>query len=282
MPAMALHPVSSARARLRGIRAVYTDLDGTMLGARASFLHDPDGRPTLEPARALLEALEAGIDVVPASGRALRGLITDGRMLNLPTVIAEMGALIAYGFGREVVENRGETPDPGPPARVMEQRGIVELILTSFDGDLELHLPWAAWRECTQLFRGRVDVAAVDELLEREGHGWTTLHDNGLLGGAHRSDDRHAYHLQPRGVTKGRAVAIDRERRGYAREECIAVGDALADLELAAEVGTLVLVRQAVDDDPELAARAEALGNVVVTDRPQNLGWADTLAALLD
>jgi hydroxymethylpyrimidine pyrophosphatase-like HAD family hydrolase len=270
--------VSQAPERLRDIRVVYTDLDGTMLGARASFLHGPDGRPTLEPAQALVDALEADIDVVPASGRALRGLITDGRMLNLPTVIAEMGAQISYRFGQEVLENFGETPAPGPPARVMERLGIVDLVLGEFAGRLELHLPWAKWRECTALFRGRVDTEEVDAMLDRAGHGWATLHDNGRLGGVHDDGVSRAYHLQPRGVTKGKAVALDQQRRGLAPEACIAIGDAVADLELAAEVAALILVRQAVEEDPVLAARAATLDNVLVTDRPQNLGWADTLA----
>ncbi|MGZ4204977.1 MAG: hypothetical protein ACXVES_06860, partial [Actinomycetota bacterium] len=66
--------VSQASERLEGIRAVYTDLDGTMLGRNGSFLHDPDGTATLEPAEALLAARAVLVDVVPTSGRALRGL----------------------------------------------------------------------------------------------------------------------------------------------------------------------------------------------------------------
>src|SRR5204862_5076138 len=89
--------------RLAGIKAVYTDLDGTMLGRNGSFLHDPDGGATLEPAEALLAARAALVDVVPASGRALRGLQTDARLIGLPTVIAEMGANTAYDFGRHIV-----------------------------------------------------------------------------------------------------------------------------------------------------------------------------------
>jgi hydroxymethylpyrimidine pyrophosphatase-like HAD family hydrolase len=86
--------------------------------------------------------------------------------------------------------------------------------------------------------------------------------------------------LQPRGVSKGLAVAIDRERRGFAREDAVAIGDAFADLELAAEVGTFVIVGDALADDPALAERVRTMDNVLVTDRPQNLGWADTLALI--
>ena len=263
-----------------GIRVVYTDLDGTMLGARASFLHDPDGAPTLEPTHALLGAQAAGIEIVPASGRALRGLITDGRLLNLPTVIAEMGAQISYDYGRNVIENFGEVPAPGPPARVMEQMGAIDLILDRFGDALEPHLPWSTWRECTHLFRGLVDTAEVESVLRREGHGWLELHDNGRLHGPYlglEGGQARAYHLQPRGVTKGTAVALDRDRRGLARDTCIAIGDSIADLALADEVRVLVLVRQAVEEDPDLAAEAARRDNVLVTERTQNLGWADTV-----
>lgn len=266
--------------RLGGIRAVYTDLDGTMLGRNGSFLHDPEGRPTTEPVQALLAAAAAGIDVVPASGRALRGLVTDARILGLQTVIAEMGALIAYGFGAEVVENFGEAPRGGPPIGHME--AACALLLERYHGRIEYHAPWHRWRECTQLFRGSLDTAEADVLLAGEGHGWLRLHDNGRLRGEYLglpAGTAHVYHLQPRGVSKGHAVAIDRRRRGFAREECIAIGDAIADLELAAHVGTFVLVGDALEGHEELAARIESMDNVVVTDRPQNLGWADAVGA---
>lgn len=268
--------------RLREVKVVYTDLDGTMLGRGGSFLHGPGGEPSLEPAGALLAAAAAGIDVVPTSGRALRGLQTDARLLGLGTCIAEMGALISYGFGHEVIREFGATPDEGMPAAIMEERGAVKLLLERYRGRLEHHTPWSGWREVTQLFRGLVDWAEANALLDREGHGWLELHDNGRLHGEYLGLPRgacRAYHLQPKGVSKGHAVAVDRARRGFAREECVAVGDAMADLELAAEVGTFVLVGDALADDPALEDAVRARDNVIVTDRPQNLGWADVLRA---
>lgn len=272
--------VSRNLDRLRGVRVIYSDLDGTMLGPRGSFIHAPDGAPSLAPATALLAALGAGIDVVPASGRALRGLQTDARLLSLPNVIAEMGALLSYDFGREVVHNFGQTPGDGLPAAIMNQQGAVALLLDRYAGRLELHSPWAAWRECTQLFRGLVDTREVDAVLASEGFEWCTLHDNGRLHGEYLGIPKgasRAYHLQPRGVSKGAAVRIDRARRGFAREDCIAIGDAFADLDFASEVGTMVLVRDALEDDPFLEGAIETLSNVLITDNAQNLGWAEVL-----
>ena len=283
MTTVAEQLVSQLSERLSGIKVVYTDLDGTMLGRNGSFLHDPDGNATLEPAEALLAARAALVDVVPASGRALRGLQTDARLLGLETVIAEMGAQISYDFGRDVVQNFGETPKPGMPAAIMEEVGAVKLLLERFAGLLEHHTPWSGWRECTHLFRGKVDPEEADATLAGKGFGWLTLHDNGRLHGEYMGIPKgaaRAYHLIPRGVSKGLAVAIDRERRGFARENAVAIGDAFADLELAAEVGVFVMVCDALADDPPLAERARAMDNVLVTDRPQNLGWADTLAVI--
>ena len=283
MTTVAEQLVSQLSERLSGIKVVYTDLDGTMLGRNGSFLHDPDGNATLEPAEALLAARAALVDVVPASGRALRGLQTDARLLGLETVIAEMGAQISYDFGRDVVQNFGETPKPGMPAAIMEEVGAVKLLLERFAGLLEHHTPWSGWRECTHLFRGKVDPEEADATLAGKGFGWLTLHDNGRLHGEYMGIPKgaaRAYHLIPRGVSKGLAVAIDRERRRFARENAVAIGDAFADLELAAEVGVFVMVCDALADDPPLAERARAMDNVLVTDRPQNLGWADTLSLI--
>ena len=271
--------------RLRlDVRVVYTDLDGTMLGPAGAFTRTPDGSLSTEPLEALMAALERGIDIVPATGRSLRGLIGDARILGLGTVIAEMGALVAYELGREVVTNLGEYPGgEEPPAAHMERTGAVKLLFEAFPGRLEHHTPWSSWRDYTQLFRGLVDTEEADSVLAGAGFAWLTLHDNGRLHGAYLGLDpgaSHAYHLQPRGVDKGSAVALDRKRRSFMREQSIAVGDSLADLTMAPEVGALVLVRDAVEVDAALRRAASDLSNVYVSERPGNLGWCDALREL--
>ena len=72
----------------------------------------------------------------------------------------------------------------------------------------------------------------------------------------------HAYHLIPAEVSKARAVAAHMRARGYAREECIAVGDSREDLEVAEVVGRLFLVANAVAGD------ASAFANVERTEAP--------------
>jgi phosphoglycolate phosphatase len=267
------------------VRVVYTDLDGTMLGPGGAFARAPDGTITSEPFEALLTTLERGIDVVPATGRSLRGLIGDARILGLGTVIAEMGSLIAYELGREVVTNLGAYPGgEEPPAAHMERTGAVKLLFDAFAGRLEHHTPWSAWRDYTQLFRGLVDPAEADRVLALGGFDWLALHDNGRLHGAYLGLDAgvsHAYHLQPRGVDKGSAVALDRHRRSFSSEQTIAIGDSIADLTMAPNVGALVLVRDAVEADPALELAATGLANVYVSTRPGNLGWTEALRSIV-
>jgi predicted mannosyl-3-phosphoglycerate phosphatase (HAD superfamily) len=266
------------------VRVVYTDLDGTMLGRGGAFVRTPEGALSAEPLAALLEALGRGIDVVPATGRSLRGLLGDARILGMRTVIAEMGALIAYDLGAEVVTNLGAYPGgEEPPAANMERTGAVRLLFERFPGRLEHHTPWSAWRDYTQLFRGLVDTDEADGALAEAGFDWLTLHDNGRLHSAYlglEAGAARAYHLLPRGVDKGSAVALDRARRGLAREQTIAIGDAPADLTMATEVGAIVLVRDAVEDDAALAAAISGTSNAYVSRRAGNLGWCDAIGSL--
>lgn len=279
-------PLSTIRHELAQIRVVYTDLDGTMLGPGGSFVHDPKGEPTDAPVRALNSARKAGVEIVPTSGRALRGLQTDARLLGMGSVIAEMGALIGDDFGRTVIRLFGDTPIEGDemPARTMERVGAVDLIHERFGDRLESHTPWSAWRECTHLFRGRVDVAEVDAALAEAGFDWLTLHDNGRLHGAYlglAQGESRAYHLIPRGVSKGAGVTAHLQHRGWKPEEAIAIGDAYADLQLAGSTAWCVIVGDALRGDDLLREACVANERVVVTRAPQNLGWVELLEAIV-
>ncbi len=266
-----------------GIRVVYTDMDGTMLGRNGAFVVDPDGVPTAEPAAALVAAHHAGVEVVPCSGRTIQGLVRDARILGMSTAIGEMGAVLSYDFGRSTVQNLGEYPGGDqPPTHAMEREGALALVVKSFS--LEPHTPWAAGRDYSHLLRGRADVDDVDAALERAGFGWVRLADNGVLHGTYlglEPGQAHAYHLLPRGISKATAIARDRAERSIPKGECIAIGDSWADLAMAAEVATLVLTADAVAGDASLARSAAAAGNVTVAPRNGNLGWADALAAVV-
>src|SRR5919202_1397212 len=108
----------------------------------------------------------------------------------------------------------------------VERSGAPALLLERYKGRLEPHAPWHVGREVSHLFRGLVDVDEANALLESEGHGGLRLVDNGSI-----SASQHAYHLIPAVASKANAVVAHMRARGYAPEQCIAVGDSREDLD---------------------------------------------------
>ena len=150
-------------------------------------------------------------------------------------------------------------PDEGPTIfEQIEAGGAPQLLLEHLD--IEYHSPWHVGREVSHLFRGAIDARDANSLLAEHGHEHVRLVDN---GGIDRPGLR-AYHLVPKGVSKGRAVARHMRVRGYAPEETIAVGDSREDLSAAEAVGAFWLVANALDRDP-----------VLVADLPQNARVAE-------
>jgi hypothetical protein len=169
---------------------------------------------------------------------------------------------------------------------VMAERGIVERLFAAHPGRLEWHTPWHATHETDALLCGRVDPLAVDAWLADQGLGWLTLKDNGALPPRARTtldedpSPARIYHLMPRGITKGAAIAWDLERRGLAPADAIAVGDSVSDLEMAPAVGRLWITANGAAVDG-MTARIDAVPNVQVTDGAMGEGWAQAVRAAL-
>jgi phosphoglycolate phosphatase len=252
-------------------RILYTDLDGTLLGPRGSVLSGPDGRPSTRAAQALAAAAEAGLPVVPVSGRRRVQLENDARLLGLEDCIAEAGAVIVRGG--QVVYEWGECPRDlaANPHDALIEIGVVEALLGRFAGHLRHYEPWHAGREGGHLFHGEVDVAEANKLLTELGCGWAYLVDNGTTGGWPGREVR-AYHLLPRGVGKAAAVADDLEARGLRREEALACGDSLEDLTLAEVVGTYCIVAN---------GHGTAHGNAFRLEGAMGHGFAEVVEAVL-
>jgi hydroxymethylpyrimidine pyrophosphatase-like HAD family hydrolase len=136
------------------------------------------------------------------------------------------------------------------------------------------------------MLRGRVDPLAVDAWLAQQGVPWLTLKDNGAIpalerfGLAAEGLPPRVYHLMPRGISKGAAIAWDLERRGLTPADAIAIGDSVSDLEMAPAVSRLWITANgaAVDGMADLLA---AVPNAVVTDRSMGEGWAQAVRASL-
>src|SRR4051794_27874986 len=270
------------------LRCVYLDLDGTLLGLRASLFHDGEGNVSMLGARAVEACLRADVEIVLVSGRRQAQVAEDARMLGQRAYVFEAGAgPVGAGGGTgvngglgpprgravyEQIEGAGaclvdageETWmtgdfDPHGERTIYEQieaSGAPALLLEQFGDRLEYHDPWHRNREVSHLFRGLVDAFEVDELLARRGHDGLRLVDNGVV---HRRSEKlaslpqvRAYHLVPIDSSKAQAAGRHRRLRGYAADECIAVGDSREDMGMAKHVGTFWLPRNAVDRDPSL------------------------------
>jgi phosphoglycolate phosphatase len=248
------------------IRCVYTDLDGTLLGRGASLFRTAEGEFTLLAARALEACHRAGAEVVIKSGRRRAQVMEDARLMGQTSYIFEVGAGLAVDG--EVTFLTGDF-QPGEGQTVHEQiaaTGAPELLLSRYDGRLEYHAPFHLGREVSHVFRGSVDAREANELLEAEGHSALRLVDNGEI-----APDTHTFHLVPGEVSKARAVDAHMRARGYAREECVAVGDSREDLDVARVVGRLFLVANAVAGD------TSAFPNVERTEAAMSEGFYEAV-----
>lgn len=270
--------------RLAKASLVYTDLDGTLLGPGGSVLRDGNGELTLEPARALIDAARAGLLVVPVSGRNKFQLLDDVRILGLSDYIAEAGCLVVHDRLERQWRCVGDFPVTSGTIRdAIVAAGADRLLFDAFAGKLEYHTPWTGQRECSLLLRGNVDLAAARQLLDGVELPLKLI-DNGIIHPKrhtlHDVEEIHAYHLLPAASSKPAAVRRDLELRRASPASAVAVGDSLSDLEIAAEVGVLFLVANAMRDEG-VAREAASRENVYVTRGEMGLGWAEAVDLIL-
>jgi len=264
------------------LRCVYTDLDGTLLGAGASLFTDEEGRFSMSQARALEACARSGVEVVIMSGRRRVQVHEDARIIGQTSFIFEAGS--AFSIDHEITLMLGdfELPEGSTPVQVMEERGVPELLISSFEGRFEYHEPWHVDREMSSLFRGEVDTAEANRILEENGHGDLRLLDNGAI---HRKmpgiEQTHCYHLVPKGVSKAAAVAAHARARGYAPAETIAVGDSLEDLEVAPSVGRFYVVANGPEKDPGVREALSRFPNAVVTEERNGAGFYEAVVTSL-
>jgi hydroxymethylpyrimidine pyrophosphatase-like HAD family hydrolase len=233
------------------IRALYVDLDGTLLGQGASLLHDGEGAVSLLGVRALEACLRARVEVVLMSGRRRAQVAEDARLFGQTAFIYEAGCVLALD-GEELWLTELVAGERTVHEQI-EESGAPALLLSHYAGRLEYHDPWHRGREISHLFRGSIDAAEADALLARSGHAGLRLVDNGgVTRGPGAAEGLRAYHLIPSGGSKAAAVARHMRARGLRREQTLAVGDSREDLAVAAVVGSFWLVANALERDPTM------------------------------
>jgi hydroxymethylpyrimidine pyrophosphatase-like HAD family hydrolase len=260
-----------------GIKVVYSDLDGTMVGARGCFVRAADYSLTLEPATALVELLAADIALVLVSGRTRAQLREAAHIFGAAGFVGELGAVIGWDFGRSHEVLRGSMP-PELTGNLFDELvgcGLPEELMAAFDGRLDYHAPWHIGHEADVMMSGLVDVDEAEKWLASRGFPWLRLRDNGRLpvqaGLMPGGEQKHVYHLMAEGITKGTGIAADLARRGLTPDQAIAVGDSRSDLEMAAHVRQFFLTANGahvLDGAP---------ANVTLCQGENGLGWVEAI-----
>ena len=265
------------------LRCVYTDLDGTLLGRHGSLFHDADGEFSMLQARALEACHRAGVEVVIKSGRRESSVVEDAKLIGSTSYICEVGCLVVLEGERTALVGDVEV-DPGRTlAESMVDRGIPDELFEHFAGRLEWHSPWHRQRELSLLFRGKIDVDEANRFLAERGHEGLRLIDNGAIFAPMEGIEgpAHAYHLLPEEASKARAVAFHMRARGYAPEECIAIGDSVEDLEVADVVGRFFVPANGPERDPALREAIAGRPNVTVTEGRMGEGVYEAVVSTL-
>ena len=261
------------------IRVVYSDLDGTMVGPWGCFFRAADRSPDLEAARALVDLLAAGVELVLVSGRTRTQLSEAARIFGADGYVGELGAVLGWERALRHEVLRGAMPDhlPGTLVAALHADGLVAKLLDRYAGRLDYHAPWHESHEADVMLRGEVSPAEVEKWLAGEGYGWLRLHDNGRLPTrGPGSAEMHVYHLMADGLSKGTGVAADLARRGLGPDDAIAIGDSASDLAMAPHVRRFFLTANGLRS-PAAAGGMAALRNVTVCAGEVGHGWAEAV-----
>jgi hydroxymethylpyrimidine pyrophosphatase-like HAD family hydrolase len=265
------------------LRCVYTDLDGTLLGKWGSLLRTSEGEFSHWQVRALEACHRANVEVVIKSGRREAQVLEDARLIGQTSYIYEAGCGVMIDGEKTVLIGDLEVPEGTTVADWIADAGVPEMLFGEFKGRLEWHTPWASQRELSLLFRGKIDAAEANAVLEREGHTELKLIDNGAIFRPMEGIEgpAHAYHLMPKASSKAGAVDFHQRARGYAKDQCIAIGDSLEDLSVAPEVGRFFVPANGPERDSKLAEAISQVPNVTVTEATMGEGVYEAVVSVL-
>lgn len=288
-------PLGELKARLSRVRYVFTDLDGTMLASGSHVLADTSGAPSLACVQTLLELREAGVEVIPCSGRNRAMLHEDARLLDLRSYIGEMGGLLMLDQGKSewcyYTADMEYDPSCGlTPHQVIEQTGVCDRIVERYPGLLEYHNDMQQgykYREVTVAMRGEVPDEEATAMLAESGLNLDWGY-NGYLPHISRPTTLNlpegvpgrAFNVSPAGLNKGRGIARFCELRGIDPAETLSIGDASSDFLMADATDTFFLVENGLNAagvDEFLATHEHAY----VTQGRNVDGWVSSMRTLL-
>lgn len=285
------------------LRAIYVDLDGTLLGPGGSLFTSPDGGFSLEATRALQACARANVEVVIYSGRRYVNVFDVARLIGQRSFIFELGCgLVLDGVIEWLTNGIEPSEQRGTIWEQIRDSGAPELLAAGFPGRLEEHFPFSANRDVSHLFRGEIDLDEAGAMLSAADLGWLRLVDNGVIS-AHGPapaglsasgldgsvldlsgldvERVHVYHLIPSGSSKAAAVARHMQNRAYAPTECIAIGDSREDMDAASVVGAFWLVANGLERDPTIREDIAERSNVRIAEAGYGAGVYEAVITTL-
>jgi Cof subfamily protein (haloacid dehalogenase superfamily) len=254
------------------IRLLALDIDGTLL--------DSDGRIPPANREALARAIDAGVEVVLATGRRYEFARPVFESLPGPlTLILSNGAIVKTHDGRTLMRNlltretaravlAGFPEHRANAAVVFDRSREGQVVFEAIDWDhprhrrfFEVNRPFLAevvpLEDCltedpiqVMFSGGCVEMRTLFEHLQQRADGFSVA----LTEYVHR--DFSLVDIVAAGCSKGSALQAWARARGFTRDDVMAMGDNLNDLQMLEFAGTAVLMENAL---PELKARGWAM-----------------------
>lgn len=276
----------SIRKEVRSnLKFIYSDLDGTLLNDKGCLVKDENDNCYLGSVKQFEKIFAKGWDMVLVSGRNRIQLKYNAQMIGVKNYIAELGTELIYDLGLKVYttfDNKAVKFDLKYGSK--DLLDIVKLLKEKFPNKIECNLEWSKYRTNTILFMGEIDLCLANELLEKKGYKGLVLVDNGVTCLENLNidvDKLHIYNLIPSGVNKSSGIKLDKKIRNIKIKNCIALGDSVEDLKMAAEVKFFFLMRNALDHNSEISDELNIYDNVYVTENRMNRGWAEVIKYLV-
>lgn len=290
-------PTGELAERLRKVKYIITDADGTMFtGSRATV--NSAGEPCADLVQVLVELTQAGVGVVPCTGRNRAMIREDSRVLGFPGWIAEMGGVICTRQSNQSEWSyfTGDMPfDPAcgkTPHDIIYETGIIDEMLERWPHQLETYHDNGIgyeYREVTVGMRGSAPEEEMQDMLDACGLP-LYLSDNGMVSAITGStildcdlehpQGIHTYHITPAGVSKGTSIVRYIELAGLEPEEVLGAGDSPADCVIADAAGLFLFMCNGLNHDraeEELNAR----NNILISQDRATDGWVRAARALL-
>ena len=264
------------------LRCVYTDLDGTLLGAGASLFADHEGGFSMMQAKALQACDRAGVEVVIMSGRRRVQVHEDARLIGQTSFIFEAGS--AFSIDGETFMATGDfvarrRRDPGraglgpgcarTAARALRRPVRVPRAVAPRPGDVPPVPGRGRYRRGEPVCSKQAATATCACS--------TTARSAGRCPASKSPTSTTWSPREPRRP----AVAAHSRARGYVREETIAVGDSLEDLEAANSVGRFFMVANGPERDTGVRAALAAFPNATVTEGRGGDGFYEAVITTL-